>query len=410
MIAKAEMLYRVRRFADAEKELRGFLSQTPNHAQAFSLLGLVLLAQGKRPEALREAQNGIRAAPTWDYPHYVMAIVQLHSNHLEDSRKAIQEALRINPRDPRYHAHLGEIYLVYRRWVDVLQSADEGLKIDPNNVQCMILRAIALFRLNRLSQAGTAVEEVLSLAPDNASAHALAGRLHFVNRKYHEAFTSFGEALRLNPDIKFAQEGLVESMKARNPLYRLMLGYFLWVEQLQPRVRWGIIAGGFIFFRLTREALDGSPLLIPIVIIYLGFVFLTWTAPILFDLVLRLDRFGRLALSRQRTIQSNWVGLCLLIGTVLIVAGLFSAESLRQVLIIAGLQTGALILPVAGVFSARSPESRQKLMIYTAVLAGLTIWGLLAGLGGAVEPVSSFLYILGFVAYTWIANIIIERK
>jgi len=47
------------------------------------------------------------------------------------------------------------------------------------------------------------------------------------------------------------------------------------------------------------------------VLFYL-FIYLSWTAGPMFNLLLRLDRFGRLVLSHDERVTSNWFGACVI--------------------------------------------------------------------------------------------------
>jgi len=111
--------------------------------------------------------------------------------------------------------------------------------------------------------------------------------------------------------------------------------------------------------------LRDTPLLLPLVIVYVTFVFLTWTSGTLFDLLLRFDRFGRRALSRERTIASNWVGLSLIVGAGLLVIGLLVGGAMQSPLFEAALKMIVLILPIAGIFQAHLPQSRRILAVYS---------------------------------------------
>ena len=62
------------------------------------------------------------------------------------------------------------------------------------------------------------------------------GVLHQAQPK--AALEHFREALRLDPNLQYAQAGIVEALKARNPIYRWMLGYFLWMGRLSDRAKW----------------------------------------------------------------------------------------------------------------------------------------------------------------------------
>jgi hypothetical protein len=140
--------------------------------------------------------------------------------------------------------------------------------------------------------------------------------------------------LRLEPEMTFARQGIVEALKARNIVYRAMLKYFLWMGKLDSRVRWGIVFGGLLITSLLNQAASAAPVLKPLIfpflIAYAAFAVLTWISMPLFNLLLRFNRFGRLALSREQIVASNFLAANLALALVLVVAGL----ALRSLLLL----------------------------------------------------------------------------
>src|SRR4030095_8604876 len=107
----------------------------------------------------------------------------------------------------------------------------------------------------------------------------------------------FREALRLDPQLDPAREGLVRALKARNPLYGALLRYFLWMSRVPARTRWAVLVGALLIARVLG----------PLFVLSLLFMWLPGTAEPMSNLVLRLSRYGRLALSRTETVASNWL-------------------------------------------------------------------------------------------------------
>jgi hypothetical protein len=114
-------------------------------------------------------------------------------------------------------------------------------------------------------------------------------------------------------------------MKARNPLYRPLLRAFLWMGGLEGKAQIGLVLGLFVGSRvlrgLARARPELAPFIFPVLGIYAGFVLLTWIAEPLFNLLLRLDRFGRHALSREQIVASNWLGADLAVGLAALLVG-----------------------------------------------------------------------------------------
>ena len=216
------------------------------------------------------------------------------------AHKAIDEAIRIEPWNSSHFALLAAIEIDRSRWNDALDAADRGLEFDPEDVQCTNLRAIALVKLGRRDEAGQTIDAALAKAPDNATTHANQGWALLHQREPTKAAEHFREALRLDPTMEWARHGILEAMKARNPVYRMMLAFFLWMGRFSPKVQLALVLGLVFGNRIVHSILEAvpvlSPLATPFTIAYILFVWMCWTSSALFNLMLCLDRFGRLVL------------------------------------------------------------------------------------------------------------------
>src|SRR4051812_22930037 len=94
--------------------------------------------------------------------------------------------------------------------------------------------------------------------------------------------------------------------------------------RLSAKAQWAVLLGLLFLPGMLRSLARGNPgleaLVVPINFALLGFALLTWVADPLFNLLLRLNRFGRLALSRPQVVASNWLG-----GWLVLTAGIFIA-------------------------------------------------------------------------------------
>lgn len=415
VVSQALFFLQRSRFQEAEDLLRKELVANPQNAYAHSVLALALLAQARSEPALIEARAAISIKPDFGYAHTVYANILRRLGRIDTAMSAIREAIRLEPENPRNYEELTRLHMVKRDWSAALKSADQGLRLDPQDIDCLNLRAMILVQTGRKVEANEAIETALKRDPENATTHATRGWSLLHRGDPHKAMEHFREALRLRPNLEWARDGIVESMKARNPLYRLLLGYFLWMSRLDNRARVGVIFGGYFGLQVVRQVSNSNPelrpLLIPVIGLYFIFVFLTWAGPSLFDLILRLDRFGRLALSREEIVASNWVGGCVLLAIILAVIGLAGGETIRTPVLIAAAQSLAMVIPVAGVFKFDPGKNRQILTIYTAVLALLVVIGLLQGLSGNSDAEAyTVLFVLGWIVYTWVANILAVRR
>jgi len=347
---RARLLIAQSRHEMAEQELRHVLFDEPNNPVAHSLLAVCLVVRNAYQEATSEAEQAIHLAPDLAYVHYVLAFVMRARNRLPEGEAAIRAAIALDPNDADHFALQASIFLQQKKWRPALEAAEQGMAIDPESVQCANLRATALTQLGRRESATETLELALRKDPGNAHTHANLGWVKLEQGRHAEALEHFREALRLDPESDWARSGIVEALKARHVVYRLMLGYFFWMSKLSGRTQWIVILGAYFGYQFLRAAAQNAPHLAawiqPVLWLYIVFVWLTWTATPLFNLMLRLNRYGRLALSREQVVASNWVGLCLLGAVILLVAGLlFQIE----VLLLAALMGAVFVLPVSAV-------------------------------------------------------------
>ncbi len=408
----------------AEQEARRGLAESPDDGRGHALLALSLAQQEKLKEATAAVETAIHSAPDEPFPHHIRAAILHERNRPEEALEAVNEAIRLDPDNAYHYGLLGQIRLQQRQWPLALNAAEEGLRLDPEHVQCANVRAVALVSLGRRLEAAQTLDAALARDPEDATTHANRGWSLLHEGRHREALESFREALRLDPENEWARRGIVEALKAKNIVYGLMLRYFLWMGRLSSRARWGLILGGYFGAKILRGVARVqpalSPVITPLLILYLVFVFLTWTASPLFNLLLRLNRFGRLALSREQIVASNWVGGSLLLAIVFFVLGfvLNSGGALMASLIF-----GLLSMPLAGTFDCSRGWPRTIMALYTGLMAmaglgavalggGSGLFGseasstALRGLGGNLAVVFG----ISFLASPWVANVLMTRS
>jgi len=347
---RALILHQQRRYPDAEKELRQALSTAPHDGRMHAMLALCLAEQQRFREASDEAQQAVGLEPDLAFAHYALAKVLLDRNRPGDAAVAINEAIRLDPYNPDYFALFAAIRFEQRSWPGALEAAERGLQADPEHEACNNLRAMALVKLGRRDAAGQTIAGALHRNPENSNTHANQGwtLLHDGNSK--QAMLHFREALRLDATNAWAKAGIVEAIKARNPVYRWLLMYFLWMARLSKRAQWGILLGGYVGYRvvldLARQSSPASTWLWPLVYAYIAFAALTWLAAPLFNLMLRLHPIGKYALSREQRITANIVGGLFLAVTACLV---WYFRSGHDIALLGALGLAALVMPASSI-------------------------------------------------------------
>lgn len=412
-LARARVLLNTARYADAEVELRHTLAISPDDAIPHALLAHTLVRLERADEALTEAKTAITCAPDRDYPHYVHAVALGALGREEEALRAIRSALSISPEDADYYAFEGSLYLGMKVWRRALASAERGLQCDPEHVGCLNVRGQALVGLGRRDEGRASLETALTQDPEHASTHARLGWASLDAGNTDEAFGHFREALRIDPMYGWARAGIVEALKARNPLYRLLLRYFLWMSRLTDQEQWevvGAIATARMMLRATASAFFPLYLLVlPLDFLFFCFRILTWIARPLFALTVRFNKLGRHALPKEDIVASNWIAICL-ITTVL--SGMLGLALQTWAFLVPVVVSLMMIVPLSGVFQAPRGWGRISLSLYTGLLglSGLAAFvlaliGTPISVGLGVIPCALFL--LGWSSFFWIAWLVL---
>lgn len=368
------MLASRKMFDQAERELRTALGQDPNDPLAHSFLALCLLERKALEEAFAEASRAVKLAADFPFAQYVLACALRDRKDEKRAEETINEAIRLDPEDADFFAFQGLLRFERRDWSGSLSAAEQGLSVDSGHVGCANLRARALINLGRNAEANDTLDDALTKDPENPWTHANRGWALLERGDRTGALEHFREALRLDPTLESARLGIVEALKSKHWIYRVMLRYFLWSAKLSQRAGIVLVLGVLLGPRVLRELSADLPALSPVFLAaslaIVAFALMTWIVDPLFNLLLRLNRFGRMALSREQIVASNYLGICVL-GT-LAALPVSWATGNRGLGFFMLFVFGFMMLPVSATFKV--PRGMPRIL-----MAGISV--LLASLG-----------------------------
>jgi len=412
-IEKAQLLIEQQRFEQAIKELNQELVSNPDEPYVHALLAICLRQLDRSKEALDSAKRAVQVGPDYAYGHYVLSGVHDQNDRLKEAEQAIREAIRLDPEDADYYTRLSSILMQQRRWEEALRAAEHALELEPTNANGLNFRSMALNNLNRHDEAEAATQSALTTNPEDAMAHAATGWRRLREKNIESAMTHFKEALRLDSSLAWAREGVVETLKARNPVYRVMLGYFLWTSRLEPKTLWGFIIGGYVASRILRDFAKTNPQWAPYIWVMLGpyfaFCLMTWIADPLFNLLLRTNPLGRILLTRQQVVAANWFGGSLLLAMISFMIWLvWPIDALLLLALVAGM----MVIPISSSLGTDPGRVRKILLAYTWVLGicgALWVGTSFFTRSGWVVATSLGIFVFGTLTFFWVATAIKNR-
>ncbi len=408
-LSRATLLMQHSRYPEAEAEARRALSENPEDGLALAILGLCLSQQKKSREALLAVRMAIPKDPDNPFLHYAHGQILLDQDRLKEALESADTALRLDPEDPDHFALRAAVLTSMKRWGDALKSAERGLALDSEDEACANLRALCLTQLGRPDRAGEVLDRALSRNPQNAATHASKGWALLHAGQYSDAEMHFRESLRLDPELEHARLGILESLRSRHLIYRPILRYFLAMSRLTNKSQWLVIVGLYLGMKglktLARANPELAPYVLPVFILYLAFVFMSWAAVPLMNLLLLVHPLGKYALSPQERRASALVGLSLAAGLVCLGLGIPGGD---KSLIMLGVLGVAMVIPMSGSLMAEPGGGRGLLILY---MVGLWAAGICAVfLDGPGRTAGIAVFAIGFFLFSWIANAVYSRS
>jgi tetratricopeptide (TPR) repeat protein len=397
------------RYADAEKAFCEALAQEPNDAFALHHLAACQFHQANRHrEALATIGNAIALQPNEVDHHILRAFILCVLDRGKEALAAAQTALQLAPTSDAAFTAEAQAHLLLSRWADAERAARQALALDADNSTAANQLAQALRLQNKMAENAGHLAGMLARDPEDPYTHANAGWSALQRGHHREAEMHFREALRLNPEFDSAREGLLNSFRARSPIYRGYLSYCFFMQRLSSGSRWAMIIGLYLAARFASRLKGGVGL--AIMAIYFLFVLWVWVARPFGNLMLLFDRFARYALRRNEKVEAAVVGGGLCLGVLALGLGMALNSG---PLLTTGIGLIAMSFPLSMTFTN---DSRAGAILFGAVGAvtalGTTLC-VVATMVPSIDALAGNVFLAGCVGSlisTWLGNVPALRK
>ncbi len=164
-------------------------------------------------------------------------------------------------------AYLQRAVIFARRGDDferVIADASEALKIDPNNVDALVLRGGSLLRKGDAPRAGDDVNKAVQLGPRSVLAHNGLSVYYNMTGDYDRALAAANESLRISPNGLYGRKNRAESLENKGDLLNALTDYHNVIARDPQRTeRAGIESSAGITRIEQKLAARSSPPLAP---------------------------------------------------------------------------------------------------------------------------------------------------
>ncbi|MGH1338884.1 MAG: tetratricopeptide repeat protein [Aureispira sp.] len=401
-LQRAQALLDVERYEHALEELRKALGENPESAPAL-LLALICYTQlQRRGQAIKLAREILQQDAEEPLVYYLLALNLANDNSLSEAMEVAERGLSVAPAYADLIALLGQMKSVDKQWDAALDYANRALSIEPNHVMALNVRVAALNKLGRKEEMQSSMRETLAADPNSSYAHSNVGWAHLESREHVKAKEHFTEALRLDPNNEQARAGLLEALKAKNIIYRLFLSWMFFMSKQTEQTQWLIVIGAYFGYRYLSSAAQTYPILMPVVVFLALSFYATWMLTPLSNLLIKMDKVARYALTKEESRSANIVGAGLLLG----IASFAAYWQIGgEIFSLIGFFLLSILIPITTYFRLIGTNKEQHALGAMFLLAGI-------GIGGIVTIVSnsSFgtmlwtTYVMLFLGYQFLAN------
>jgi tetratricopeptide (TPR) repeat protein len=183
----------------AAKLDRQLVSQAPKDGLVGLLHGRLLLAQGKKQDAIIALQNRIKDDNNSPMTHYYLGLAYWQNENLGQANIELKEALRLSPGLPLVLRSLVQLNLAQNDISEAQLYAQELVQKNPADVNARLQLGSIYLQQGQLRPAEEQFLAAKGLAPTQASVHLNLGFLNAMERKWAQAEQEFETAIRLDP-------------------------------------------------------------------------------------------------------------------------------------------------------------------------------------------------------------------
>lgn len=409
-LSKIEILVQQKRYSEAERIIKDLLAEDSSNIPLMALLAEINLEQDRVDTANDIINNAIGLSPTSANLFYLKSRIEIQKRNYDEAEKNIQQAVELDAHDADYFAFWAHIKLARKQYEKALDLANQALEIDAENLLGLNTRSTTLLKLNRAEESFSTIDGALREDPNNTYTHANYGWSLLEKGNQKKALDHFKESLKNDPNYEYAKAGMIEALKANNPIYKLFLKYAFFMNNLTSKYQWGVIIGFYFGFKALRTLAKNNialqPYLNPFLIVLGLFAFSTWVINPISNLFLRFNAYGKYLLDKKETMSSNFVA----VSFVTFSAGILLYFILNdQRFFTIALFGFSMMVPLSVMFSPT--KYKNVLYFYTVAMAvtGIAAIGLTFRTGELFTSAGS-VYLLEFVAFQWLANFVIIKE
>jgi protein O-GlcNAc transferase len=184
---------------EAEAGYRAFLQRHPDNFLALHQLGLINLQRGEYRLARELVIKSLQFAPGFSTAYLTLGAIDRELGHLSASLNALDEAVRLEPQNPKTHASRALTCLAMKSFRQAVADLHNALLLGGESADWRQAMGVSLQALGELDAALTHYQRSAQLNPRLVKPWFNQGLIHYERRRWLESLHCFQRARELDP-------------------------------------------------------------------------------------------------------------------------------------------------------------------------------------------------------------------
>ncbi len=235
---KALFYLNANRYEEAKKGFREVLELDPEDRFAQNMLLACMLNTPTPTHKLEEISKSILSVNANEsLAHLAMGKVYQSRFDYEKAKECFKAALSLQPDNIDYICSLALVLWNDKKRKEALELIDKAIAIDPESITALTYKSHFSSLSQKVKVAKENIEKALAKDPMNWLLHAHCGKVALLSMDYQSAQKRFKEAIRLNPHNPDIKDDYLNSLLAKNIIFRFLFSQYWTVGYISFAVR-----------------------------------------------------------------------------------------------------------------------------------------------------------------------------
>ncbi len=182
---------------DSIESLSIKLENDPHNLVLLENRKALYLAQNNNVKAIADLQHCINIAPDSSKYYIELADLFMENGKANNTLALLEKAAKVNPNDANIWNKVAEIYLLYKKYNEVIKFSNKALSLDKYNDKAFFIKGYAFKELENYDAAIKNFQQCLNNNPNNYNANIELGSI-YSKQKNDLAITYYNNAIKLD--------------------------------------------------------------------------------------------------------------------------------------------------------------------------------------------------------------------